>query len=154
MNFTTKIVAWVAILVALAALGTVVLTNGGPTLGGTTNFDSLSLSEDLTVTDAATVGSLTLDTGSTINEHNCGTNTAYDPPSLANLATTTKDVAVTGAAVGDLCIASLSSATGTEPYVLSCNITGSATATVSILNTSGLTVNNPTGTLRACYFGY
>lgn len=102
----------------------------------------------LTITGAATLsGEITLG--------NCGTAT-WNPGSLASssvdgISATTTDIAVPGAALGDSCIASLDSATSTSA-LFSCNISGTATGTITLANTGSAALDLATGTAKICYF--
>jgi hypothetical protein len=108
----------------------------------------------ITRTGSTTVPSIRVDSGTYLNEMSCNTAT-YNPPSLLNNGTTTVDIALPGAALGDHCgDVSLTSATSTGPYLMACRITAAATGTVATVNLSGATVDNATGTLQACYRSY
>lgn len=151
------------LLVALTAVG-IYASRGTPSLGNVA-YETRDFLEGvyagaareftITRTGSTTVPAFRVDAGSYINEWNCNTNSSYNPPSLVTNGTTTVDIALTGAALGDVCgDVSLTSATSSGPYLMSCAVTGSATGTVSIVNLSGATVDNATGTLRACYRSY
>jgi hypothetical protein len=131
-------------------------THQGSRLGGTTNFNDLSV-DTLTSAGAisATAGTfttgVTIGTGGTaVTSRVCGSTASYNAPSLATSATTTQDVAVVGAVAGDLCSASLLNATTTGPFQVSCRVTAAGTTTVDIVNLSGITVDLTTSTLKAC----
>ena len=78
---------------------------------------------------------------------------------METTATTTQDIAVLGATIGDVCVASIASSTTAEVQA-TCSITASAASnstygTSSILVTNqGTAVDFATTTLRTCYFGY
>lgn len=97
-----------------------------------------------------TAATLTIGSGGTaISNRICGSNTAYNPASLANNATTTQDVTVTGAVAGDTCHASLSSATTSQAFLIGCNVWAAGSTTVTIHNLGG-TIDYATGTLKVC----
>ena len=127
---------------------------------GDTNFTNLVLSGDATIGDALTVtgaaifsGTVALNGETTLG--NCGTLT-WNPGSIASssidgISATSTDVAVAGAALGDVCIASLDSATSTSA-IFSCNISATATGTITMLNTGTAALDVVTGTAKICYF--
>lgn len=136
-------------------------------LGGTTNFDTLALSEDLTVGDDATITGDLAVTGTTnltgeITLSNCGTATytlaALGPNDALgtdnSFATTT--VTVTGAAVGDLTLVSNATTTNNLPFwpiVVDSEITADNTATVLFKNLSTATTTaGVSSTITVCYF--
>jgi hypothetical protein len=73
--------------------------------------------------------------------------TTWDPPSIASGAATSTTVTVTGAAAGDVALASLdnSSVTG---LVLTATVTAANTVTVTLANLSGSTVDLANSGLR------
>lgn len=84
---------------------------------------------------------------------NCVTAT-WNPASTAGTSVsssdTSVDIPIPGAVMGDTCVGSLTSAT-TSAAQIECNITGTATATISEVNTSGGALDLATGTAKACY---
>lgn len=70
----------------------------------------------------------------------------WDPPSLANLTTTSTTVTVEGAAVGD--VVSVTHTTATNGFLLYGLVTSPNTVTVTLLNATGGTVNVDSGTLK------
>lgn len=93
-------------------------------------------------------------------EYNGGAAYAYDPPRVLTATTTwnpasaatgtaqSTTITVTGAAVGDLAVAGLTTMpTGT--WLLSAQVTAANTVTVTLRNDSGATVDPASGTLRA-----
>lgn len=90
-----------------------------------------------------------------ITLNNCGTAT-WNPGSLASssvdgVSATTTNVTVTGLALGDSCIGSLSSATSTAA-LFSCNVSAANTGTVTLINTGSVALDLATGTAKVCYF--
>lgn len=110
-------------------------------------------------------GTLQVDRGASVLEWSCSTDT-YNPPSLASSGnvglaatnSTSTQLTVTGAAVGDICFAGLDSATNTpsvqEAFGINCLIKAAASGTVTFTNFSSSSIDFATGTLRVCYFGY
>lgn len=80
-------------------------------------------------------------------------NTAsWNPASIGSTTSSVSStITLTGAELGDLCLASLSSATSTQA-VLSCNIWAANTAQIQLDNNSATALDVPTGTARVCYF--
>lgn len=162
MNFTTKVVAWIAIVVALASLGFAVLSYGTPAdtprTGGTTNYDALSLSETLNVTGTSTTGGLQLDTGSTLQEHNCAT-LSWDPAAISSSTSASTTMTLAGVALGDIVTASFGSASSTADWFATGNVAGAGTSTIILQSVPGSATFNAgldhvTSTARVCYFGY
>jgi len=98
--------------------------------------------------------------GTTILDSQCATLTTWNPGNLVTGATTTQAIAVQGAAIGDICVASLASSSVGAAINVTCNISASAaseatygTSTVTVENLDSA-VNFTTSTLRTCYFGY
>ena len=77
----------------------------------------------------------------------------YDPPSLAAGASATTAVTVTGAAVGDVVLASHDSIT-TGGWLISGSVSAANTVRVTLLNQTGGTVDLASGTLRAVVLRY
>lgn len=89
---------------------------------------------------------------------NCGSIT-WNPGSVASSGnsivgthSTSTQVSVPGAALGDVCLTSLSSATSSGKYQLGCYLDQAATATVTLVNSNGAAIDFATGTLKVCYF--
>ncbi|MBM3708157.1 MAG: hypothetical protein FJW69_07450 [Actinobacteria bacterium] len=80
--------------------------------------------------------------------------TTWNPDSLANNGTTTKDVTLANSTVGSPCVVGLSSATSSGAYFLGCVISANGTSTVTLLNVSGGTLDLANGTLRVTTFKY
>lgn len=72
---------------------------------------------------------------------------AYDPPSTPNGAIQVQGLTVTGAQVGDLCLASFSGISGAG-WTVTAEITSANNAAVTLRNDTGGTVDLPAGTLR------
>jgi hypothetical protein len=144
--------------------------NGAPLLrlgGDTTSFPAIKRSgttvairladdsADAPFT-ASTVGattSATIGGGSAITLSRTGT-TTWDPASLANGASEKKTaVTVTGAAVGDPVIASLTTIVSSDWAVQAC-VTSANTAEVKITNNTGGVVDLASGTLRVNLLKY
>jgi hypothetical protein len=167
MNFTNKIVAWVAVVLALAAIGLAALPNGAPRLSGTTNYDSLSLSETLSVTGATTLtgaaalnGGLTIGSGGTAMTSRICATKAFDPGSFSSTTSATTTIGLAGAVTGDLITATLATTTsGDQWYIPPANITAAgatASATIQVSPLPGTAawnagLNLGSATLTACY---
>lgn len=124
----------------------------GATFGSTgqltiSNTGAISNSAAITATGGITIGS-----GTAIDLVKCATAT-WNPGSVGTstliAAATSTDIALSGAVMGDTCIASLSSATTSAAWV-TCDVTGTATTTVKLVNISSSAVDYATGTARAC----
>lgn len=87
-----------------------------------------------------------------ITNHRSAT-TTWDPASIANGAMTSTTVTVTGAAIGNPCITGFSIAVPAGGLLV-CSITASNTATVTLMNHTGGTLDLGSGTLRASFFAY
>jgi len=103
---------------------------------------------------SADLASLAFDSGTAITEHGCTTFT-LNPGSLSSstnplLFTTSTDIAMSGAAMGDSCSGSLTSATSSVASI-KCDVTGTATATLRIFNWNSAALDLATGTARVCY---
>ena len=94
------------------------------------------------------LGSLEIgETGDLIGGHISGT-ASWDPPSIANSASTSFSFSVPGAEVGDTVLVGLSSAVPAKA-LLTGAVTASGTVTVTLLNTTGISINLPASTVRA-----
>lgn len=76
--------------------------------------------------------------------------TTYDAPNLVDSTQATTTVTVTGAAVGDFALASLS--TGTGGLTVTAYVSAANTVTVILFNGSGADVNLASATLRVKVF--
>lgn len=72
----------------------------------------------------------------------------YDPPSIGDAAQATTTVTVTGAVLGDFCLAP-SFSLDTGGLVLSGQVTASDTVTVTMRNDTGAPIDLDSGTLAA-----
>ncbi|WP_217568808.1 hypothetical protein [Mesorhizobium sp. GbtcB19] len=75
----------------------------------------------------------------------------WDPASTANGASSSTTITVTGAAVGDMALASLSTVTAGNWHI-SAIVTSANTVTVSLENVTGATVDLASGTLKVSVF--
>ena len=103
---------------------------------------------------AGTDGSFSIGGGTEITGYKCVTAT-WNPGSLASssidgISATSTDIALTGAVAGDLCDASLTSATSSSALV-NCTISGTATGTIQLLNIGSAALDLATGTAKVCY---
>lgn len=163
---TALVAALVASLVATLALllvGNQSAESLGAQLGITRYPNSgiaarfLTISTTAGTATAGADGSFTVSGVTTLNGEttlgNCGTAT-FNPGAIATstlAAATTTDIALPGAALGDVCLASLTSATSTFAQV-TCNISGTATATLQLVNLDVTALDLATGTAKVCYF--
>lgn len=76
--------------------------------------------------------------------------TAYDPPSLADGAGVSQTVTVTGAALGDVAVASFS--LSTQGITVTANVTAADTVTVRFQNETTGVIDLGSGTLKAVVF--
>ena len=94
------------------------------------------------------LGSLEIgETGDLIGGHISGT-APWDPPSIANSASTSFSFSVPGADVGDTVLVGLSSDVPAKA-LLTGAVTATGTVAVTLLNTTGASINLPASTVRA-----
>lgn len=102
------------------------------------------------------LGALGFDSGTVIQEHGCNT-ASYDPPFIGTAyqatSTASTTIALSGAALGDICVASLTTAT-TSVVSVGCNVSATGTSTFRIQNFGADQIDIATGTARVCYYGY
>jgi hypothetical protein len=78
------------------------------------------------------------------------TTTTWDPGSISSGASEEKDVTVTGAALGDFCLASFS--LDLAGLTISSYVSAANTVTVTLANLSGAAVNLASGTVAVIVF--
>ena len=156
-------------VLTFALVGFMIFSQGNLGAWNTTNFSQLDTEDGYSVDGTSIingsgsfVGAINgtqfqLDSGTTIGEFNCATST-WNPGSIATStldggAVTSTDIALSGSAMGDLCLASLTSATTISADV-TCDITGTATSTINLYNIGASALDLATGTARVCYFGF
>ncbi len=115
------------------------------TFAGTNSFTGAT-----SFTSTVTIGS----GGTAINKYICGSKT-WNPDSIASSTDglpgiTTTTVAVSGATLGDVVLASFDSATSTEVWTISGKMTSSATATVTMVSYQTAALDLSTSTVKAC----
>jgi hypothetical protein len=149
VNKTAKVIIGV-LAVALLGLGVAFYTSqvARPPLGATSGTEHYNV-ENFYSGFTNGGASYTIRTA-----HNCATS-SWNPGSLSTSTVgnaTTTDIALTGAVVTDKCEAVLSSATSTALNV-ECNITGTATATLTLYNngTTNAAIDVATGTAQVCF---
>ncbi len=137
----------------------VVVNNSGLFRNGGTNltqlvdvtenvFTSLQLAS-LTANTSVTIGG-----GTALTKAISNTSTTWDPGNLADGASETKSsITLTGAAVGDVVTASLSTIVASTWKVQAC-VTASDTVAVTITNNTGGAVDLASGTLRINWFKF
>lgn len=105
---------------------------------------------------AGSDGGLTIGSGGTeMTKYLCAT-VSWNPPSVASSGNpltnaTSTSITLTGAVLGDICKATLSSNTSTLAHSLTCNIQIADTAYATYANLSATAIDNVTGTLKACF---
>ncbi len=123
----------------------------GATFGSSGQF-TISNTGAITNTAAITAtGGITIGSGTAIDLVKCATAT-WNPGSIATSTlaqATSTDIALSGAVLGDICIASLSSSTSTAAQV-TCAITGTATSTIQLVNIGETALDLASGTARVC----
>lgn len=77
--------------------------------------------------------------------------TTWNPPDTLSLHSASTTVTVTGAAIGQTCVAALSSLT-TEDAIITCVVSASNTATVRMFNTGGSNLDLNSGTVTVTVF--
>lgn len=137
------------------------LTNN---LFGGTTFLKINATTGTFTTDIALASNKAVSfagTGAATTRTNLGLGTAavlnaltgtatYDPPSLADGAGASTTVTVTGAALGDVALASFS--LSTQGITVTANVTAADTVTVRFQNESGGVIDLASGTLKAVVF--
>lgn len=138
-------IAGVAALVVLAGVGVVSLVpKAGEVRLGNATASFVEADGGFQITTSGTL----------VTGYKCATST-WNPGSLT-VATgtspaTTTDIALSGAALGDICTASLSSATTTDASI-ECNIAQAATATIQLSNIGrNNALDYATGTAKVCF---
>ncbi|MFN3650102.1 MAG: hypothetical protein ACK47B_11030 [Armatimonadota bacterium] len=96
--------------------------------------------------DVSNAAALVIGGGTPIAKYLSATK-VWDPPSIADGAITSTTVTVTGAAVGDLAVAGLTTLTA-GLALLSAHVTAADTVTVVLLNKTGGALDVASGTLR------
>lgn len=140
-----KLLALVAVLAVVAGLAFYWSGGDEPTLGSIR-----------TIQDHFTSGFKVGPAGASIKEVNCGTAT-WNPASIATstidgAAYATTSVTLTGAAIGDLCLASFSVTSTAAAF--SCDIVEANTAVVKLANVSSIPLDMATGSLKTCNIGF
>lgn len=98
-------------------------------------------------------GSLTLNSGTAVTNYKCAT-ASWNPPAVgpyvSSTSSTSTDILLTGSVMGDLCKASITSATSSSADVV-CNITSTGTSTIVLYNIGTSALDLATGTAKVCY---
>lgn len=164
MTKKIKIFGVIALAIALVLGGMSFLRTGH--LFGSTSYDISYLVGDvyqgmsnvLMFTGGVFVGpanttSLKVNSGTAITGRSCNT-VSWNPPAVgpyvAATSSTSTDILLTGAVLGDLCSASLTSATSSAADI-SCNVSATGTSTISLYNTGTIALDLATGTAKVCY---
>ena len=104
----------------------------------------------------ANTTSLTINSGTPILEYGCATAT-WNPAEIgintSSTSTASTTIALVGSALGDTCVASITSAT-TTAVVPGCNVNVAGTSTITLQNNGITALDLSTGTARVCYFGH
>lgn len=123
---------------------------------GDTNLTNLVLSGTMAVTGASThTGASTFSSLITYGSSSACATSSWNPGSIATSTitnSTSTDIVLSGSVMGDFCVGSLTSATSSAIRV-KCDISGAATATISITNlgTTNAAIDLATGTAKVCY---
>jgi len=144
-------------LTGLGTLGTTTTVLHG-NASGPASFGAVDLGADVTGTlpdgklpssmaNKTLTGTTTVGTGGSGITQHLSVTTGWNPPSLADGASTGGSVTVTGAAVGDVCIATHDQI-GVNDVMISCVIGAASTARLVLLNRTGGTYDIASGTLR------
>lgn len=148
----TKFIVGILVVLALIVGTVLVLNRPSVSLRGMTNLNDLTV-DSLTTGSVTNSGAATIGGGTSISKYQCAMAT-WNPPSLAtstpNGAATSTDIALSGAVLGDLCVASLTTAT-TSAVSVNCNISATGTSTIRVINTSLGNVDLDSGTAKVCY---
>jgi hypothetical protein len=158
-----------AILAIVAVASVIYFSQGkGVQLGRQTIYEapdfleglnaSINRSFSVSRTGSTTVPAIRVDSGSYLNEHSCAT-ASYNPASFSSSTIASTTLTMTGAAVGDLALASFATTTSSDQWRAVANVTGSNQITVSLVAIPGSTtwltgLDIGSATVRACYFGY
>jgi hypothetical protein len=163
----TKNIIMGLLVVALLVLGSVHFS-GGTLLGATgqTFYQKVSFLEGLSFGttrqgNLSREGYLTINSGTQIKEHGCGTAT-WNPAAVGSTTIATTSVTVAGSIVGDsvasVALSSVTGVTSTEAIHLTGAITAANTATVSLsapgIGAGKVSPDFGSGTLRVCYQSY
>lgn len=98
-------------------------------------------------------GKITIAGGTEIAEHKCATAT-WNPAGVSSTVMATTSVTITGAALGDIAVASFDSATSTDQWNIHGIVSAADTVMVSLEKQTVGALDLSTSTARACYFGY
>ena len=99
---------------------------------------------------AGTDGALNIGAGTDINKYLCGTNTTFNPASITSSTDSyaTTSVTVAGAAIGDVVLVTLSTASSSDIWSVDGKIT--TAGQVNVMLTANATINMTTTTVKAC----
>lgn len=134
---TKKLLSYLLPISQFVTLGLVLvllLSGSSQSLGGTTNYDALDVTDGYYVDGVQVIsgsGALILgSSGTTINQYKCYTNTSYNPAAIASSSAPASVAFLTpSATVGDVMIVTLGTVTSTDLWTLSAKVTaGSGTA--------------------------
>jgi hypothetical protein len=88
-----------------------------------------------------------LTSGNTVSAQVLYGSKTWDPGNIANLSSANDTVTVTGASVGDVCSATLSTI-GSRNMLITAHVQAADTVRVVLFNNEGAAVDLPSGTLR------
>jgi Tfp pilus assembly major pilin PilA len=122
--------------------------------GGTVSLASTTVTGNTTTT-SLTIGAIGGVTNTSISGFSCATAT-WDPPALTTSGvplTSAVSLALTlpGAAVGDVCFASHTTATTTVPVSITCRIDAASSSVITVANNSSSSYDIISGTAKACF---
>ena len=91
------------------------------------------------------------DGGTVISKYLCATDATWDPASTSSsTAPATLDMALSGATVGDIVLASIDSATSTGEWFVSGRVKSTGTTTIMLHSVIGSALNLSTVTAKTC----
>lgn len=146
------------IIAVLAFGGGVMLAQPVKNLGGTVENFPVWFTSGIKMGTAGTTlfgsdGSITLNGGTALTNYKCAT-ASWNPLEAGGLGTSTSTatttIALTGAALGDVCFGAFSLATSTDVRI-GCNVNVAGTTTISVSNLFGTSIDLATGTAKVCY---
>lgn len=115
-------------------------------------FADISITDDLSVTNDATVGTLAIGGGDIIKKIEAGTVASVDPGSIAAQTRGSVDIAITGVATGDIVTLNPPDGLNTGLAYAGCRVTGADTVRVYLANITGGAIDD--GALTWDYLWY
>lgn len=142
-------------VVAAIAIAGVFLPVGSDIVGSWTGYNSINLKPNQTDSYAVGINNVSVISTSGVVLSQVYATTSWNPGSVGttsvNAAATSTDIALPGAVMGDYCFGSLTSATSSAASI-HCFITGTATATLRLLNLGSTALDLATGTAKVSLY--